>query len=193
VTKATGKAAAAQSFKALRAAAKPAERSVRICFRPDLRARLQELERDLAAAERERLSAESLDAGARTAELAEQIEAVRTEMQAASRTFVLRRLPRPRFRELLTEHPPGEDAAEGTEVDPETFYPALVRECTVEPELDDDDWAWLLGPDQLSDAEYEELAGAAWLVNARDAGVPFSRLGSRVRARSASESRQPSD
>jgi hypothetical protein len=166
-------------FKSVRADARPAERTVEVCFRADLRARLQELARQLQEAERERDAGNSLDAGGRSADLAQELEALRDQMVASTVEFRLRRLPRERWRDLVLEHPPGEDGGLA-EVNADTFFPALIRECCYEPELDDDDWEWLLGPDQLSDAEYQALSNAAWAVNARDVEVPFSRTASRI-------------
>jgi hypothetical protein len=74
----------------------------------------------------------------------------------------------------------------------------VIRECCSsvrnadgdELDLADDDWEWLFGPEQLSDAEYWALSTAAVAVNARDIEVPFSRTASRVLTASGRGSRR---
>lgn len=170
-----------RSAKDLIAGAKLPERSVAVCLQPDLTAQMQELERELDIAERERAaSAGSLASGSRSRVVSEQIDALREQMLEHTIEFRLRALPRPKHRALLAEHPPRPDnlidAAAETNV--ETATEALVRACVVEPELDADDWANL--DRVLSDGQWNLLANAAWAVCARDVTVPFSRSASRI-------------
>lgn len=173
-----------KDIKSLIRGAKLPERTVPICLRADLVAEIEAAERDLTEAQR--APRDSLAAGSRVRELAERIEALRERMQEHTISFRLRALPRPRWRELIAEHPPrkGEDGSVDERdkyigVDTSTFYEAMIRACVVEPELDDDDWRILL-EDSLTDRQFDELATAAWALNRHEVDIPFSLAASRV-------------
>ncbi len=56
----------------------------------------------------------------------------------------------------------------------DSFTEALLKECTVSPDLDDEDWEGLCGTDGvLSPRQFDELCKAAWDVNKEAAPVPF--------------------
>jgi len=177
-----------KDHKALIKASALPERSVAICMNAQLFARMQELERDLRAAESEREAAgASLASGGPARELAEQFEAIRLEMVEHTLTFRLRALPRRKFTAAQAEFPPREgnafDGAAGTNI--EALGEALVRRCVFEPDLDEEDWQIL--DETLSDGQWQLLANAAWAINARDVDVPFSRTASRILQASADE------
>jgi hypothetical protein len=93
----------------------------------------------LEAAEKE-LSSEHKDGmlGGLQAELTKQVEALRAEIQKKSMRFVFQSIGRKRWSDLLAEHPPTEeDKARNTFVDNhlETFAPAALHACCVEPSL----------------------------------------------------------
>jgi hypothetical protein len=167
-------------IKSLIAAAKLPERTVPICLRGDLVAEHEELDRQLEEANRR--DSDSL-AGSGAGDLVDQIEALQEEMRAATVTFRLRALPKPRWRALLAEHPPRRDADDKPDpedaaigVNQETFWDAIARACLIEPEVDDETWALMAGPDgKLTDRQIGQLADAAWAVNRGDVSVPFSR------------------
>lgn len=174
--------------KALIASASLPERSVEVCLRPDLFAQLQELERELLAAENERKAGGgSLASGSASREISDRLEAVRQEMVEHSLTFRLRALPRRKFTALQTEFPPREGKAFDTlkGINIEDAAEALVRRCLIDPVLDDEDWSAL--DDRLSDGQWNLLAAAAWAINDRDVEVPFSQTASRIIQTSADE------
>jgi hypothetical protein len=165
--------------------AKPAETSVQVCLRGDLLADFTRLEEQLAELDRPGNETAASLAGDGRARLAEEIEAVRQQMLAASREFKLRALPRRRWTALVAEHAPREgnevDAARGVNIS--TFLAAIIRECTYDPALTAAQWDRLLD-DVFNDAQFDELANAAWTVNRRTVDVPFSRAASRIRSNS---------
>jgi len=172
----------ANGAKALIAGLRRAERTVPLCMRGDLLARLQELQRDLDETNQQRKATASLASGSRSRELAEQIEACRQEMAEHTVVFRLRAMGGRKgsaFRDLQLAHPPrdgvGRDVKYG--FNEEIFFDALIRSCVVDPVLDEEDWANL---DELSDAQWQILAGAAWAVNAADVDIPFSLSASRA-------------
>lgn len=85
--------------------------------------------------------------------------------------FRLRALPGRRFRALVGEQPTND-----------AIYCAIIRACTVDPELTDDEWRCLIGDTKgeaarraaasepvedgtLTDGQFSELAEAAWQLN----------------------------
>jgi hypothetical protein len=169
------------------------ERSVPVCLKPDLTARLQELERDLNAAEIERVSSGSLAGGGQSRAIAERIAELREQMVKHTLHVRLRALPRRKWRDLCDAHParPDNEEDKAAGVNADTFFDALIRACAVDPVLDEEDWAGL--DEVLSDGQWQELANAAWGVNRRDVDVPFSPRASRVLMSSEPGSSAPSD
>lgn len=103
--------------------------------------------------------------------------------------FRLRGLDSRRWNKLVAAHPPRldtdgtinkEDRSIGANM--ETFPDALVRAATVSPELDDDDWAALLGDDEtegsLTPGQLDELSAAAFSLAKVGPDIPFSSSGS---------------
>jgi hypothetical protein len=183
-----------KNFKVMLAEAKLPERTVEICLRGDLVAEHQEAERELERAEKN--PANSL-AGNGAAEVAERIQALEAEMQESVYTFRLRGLPAPQFRAFKAEHPSRlddkgdakrEDVIYGFNI--ETGFEPLTRLCVIDPELDDETWAQLMGT--LTENQFEELAAAAWYLNRGDVDIPFSSAASRLMSASGAESSSPS-
>lgn len=164
-------------------AAKLPEKQVPICLRGDLQAEFEDAERRLTDAENN--TGDSL-AGNGARAVAEQIEALRQQMQEHTVPFRLRALPRPAWKDLLAAHPPrkGDDGAVDERdkyvgVNLDTFFEALVRSAVVEPQMDDEDWAMLFG-EALTDRQFDLLSDAAWGLNRREVDVPFSRAALRI-------------
>lgn len=163
----------------LLADARLAEDEVPICLRPDLLADYRAAAGELEAAERAQRDDGSLDGGGIAAARAA-VGELRSRMLAASVTFRVRALPQRRWTALYAEHPPRDGDQDDTKVgfNRDTFYDALVRECTVEPQMSDGQWSTLL--DHLSTAQYATLKTTAWTVNNVDVDVPFLSIASRA-------------
>lgn len=178
-----------KNFATLLGTARLPERSVQVCLRGDLVADHEAAERDLEQAQKR--SGGSL-AGGGIGAIVERIEALEAQMQESTYAFRLRAMPKPKFRALIAAHGPrrgddGEvlDADRHLGVNAETFFDALIRACLVDPELDDAEWLQLV--EALTDAQYDELSGAAWLLNRSEVDIPFSRAASRAKRLSADE------
>lgn len=185
------------SFKDKLAKARLPQATHDVILNGDLAAEFEQLERQLEAAEDKPV--DSL-AGNGTDELAEQIEAIREQMQESVETFTLRALPhrrtpgdsRPTWHEIVQAHPPRTndgnevvDEDKGPGFNTETFYDDLIRHCTVSPEMDDADWATLFGA--LSEGQFAQLAMAASVLNRGGIDIPFSRAALRQKRRSGAE------
>lgn len=181
-----------REIKALIAGARRPERTVDICLRGDLAAEMAEAERAIINLEQQR-GGDSLAGNPAARDLARRQEALREEMLAHTVQFRLRGVSRRRWTELLAQYPPreGNKADEAMGMNLDDCIEALVKECVVEPELDDDDWDHLLA-EALTDGTYEMLTNAAWGVNQRDISVPFSHAASQILKNSGSGQRQPS-
>lgn len=177
------------SYKQKNADAQRAQRSIRICLRGDLVADWEAADRELTRAREEQRGGDSKEGGS-LGELVEKVRALEAEMQEHADEWVLRAMPRHAFRALVSAHPPrtdedGETVPEDrmTQVNRVTFFPALIRASVVTPELDDEDWAWLLGDDEaedgvLTDRQFGDLEDVAWFLNRGEVEVPFSHAAS---------------
>lgn len=112
------------------------------------------------------------------------------QMRAHTVEFTLRALPKPEWNDLFAKYPPRSDRQTGKRnprdmigVNYDEFFPALIRESIVSPELTGDRWTRLYNA--LSDAQFNKLANAAWALNQVDDDVPFLQVSSPSRRSSA--------
>jgi hypothetical protein len=159
--------------------------TVPICLRGDLVAEIEQLDRELVAAGSS--PSTGMEDGARLRELAERIEALRTEMRedGNNHDFILQALPTRDYRALKAQHPPrldddGDVVAEDhvLRANIDTLAEPLLRACCVDPVLDDATWRSV--EPILSDGQYDDLVKAAIVVNQGAVRVPFSRAASKV-------------
>lgn len=107
---------------------------------------------------------------------AERVRDLESVIREHTVTFRVVGMPFADYNAVLVDHPPREgnvvDRALGYNT--ETFHPALIRQCLVDPQVSDEQWAKLVA--RLSDGDFDRLANAALEVNRRhdDGRVPFS-------------------
>jgi hypothetical protein len=157
---------------------KPPTASATVCARADLFAeyeRLRELHTRAVEADK------ALDTAAQQPQapaLAEQIAALREQMQASEVTFTFRGVGRRREEQLLREHP-ATDAQQETAArnsfhvlfNPDTYFPALAAEACIEPEgIDLAEWQRIY--DEWTDGQTQPLRVAVFTVNKAGAEVP---------------------
>lgn len=87
--------------------------------------------------------------------------------------FVVRALPRRQYRELLDDHPPVKD---GADWNPDTFPPALIAACVVDPEMTVEQAAQIW--EEWEAGEMGRLFLECWKLNEQTAGVGFTLPGS---------------
>lgn len=160
-----------------------AERTLALCLRGDLQARFEELDRAREVADETRGG--SLASGTPAREIAEQMEALRVQMRAATITVVLRALPRKKWVALCEQHPPRRDEDgnllvedRATGVNNDTFWEPAIRACWVSPVLKPAQMKRLLD-EVLSNRQYDLLASTVFAVNNGDVDIPFSPAASR--------------
>lgn len=178
--------------------AKRPERTVQLCLRGDLVGEFEALERHLREATTK--PDDSFGGSGESRRIATRMEELREAMRAASVTFRLRSLGAMRSAAIIAEHAPRKDNDQDKRLgyNPETLYPALIRECayaiergddTLDPaELGDDGWEQLLGA--LSSQQFDSLFGAAWILDHNDIEVPTSPLAFLISQRNGESSKQ---
>jgi uncharacterized small protein (DUF1192 family) len=161
----------------IRGARRP-EATVPLCLRADLVAEYERVQAEHASAQN--AAGDSLaGAGGGVKALDERLAALRDEMTASTLTLTLRALPSHRYQRLLDAHPPRTtdgiiEPRDRLGFNTDTFFLALARACVVAPELDDEDWAGLVGDDgTLTDGQVSKLCNAAFGLNRKDVDLPF--------------------
>lgn len=150
---------------------------VRICPRTDLRDKHRELERRLVESSQSPSSSLADSGGAKG--LAEELQAVEAEMEAATRSFRFQALSRRRWRGLLAGHPPQKQhKSEGLDFNPETFPVAAIAACAVEPAMNAEQAEKLA--DALPLGEFERLWAGVLEVNLGVSGNPKSMIATAI-------------
>lgn len=162
--------------------AKLAEDTVPVCTRGDLVDEFRRLDRELVES-RAKAAADPRLAGSGATAVEARLSEIKGQIEAATVQFRLRALGR-RWNRLVEEHPPrkapdgkvNEEDARNGGVNTDTFFPALIRASTVEPQLRDETWDALLDPDGklLNEAQYRRLKRSCWDLNVQEPDVPFS-------------------
>lgn len=171
------------TFEEILAQAKRPTTSVSLCLRGDLTAPYRDLERQLPTASR---TAPSLGARSDAAVIAEKMQALEAEMQAASQTFVLQALTAKEWSDFFMKKP---DERLKDETDEElgarvyAWVAELVARSVIEPVRMTVDQVGQLC-DVLSGGQWDELSNAAWRLNKADVAVPFSVAASALIPRS---------
>lgn len=154
---------------------RPPERQHRLCLRPDLRARWEDLDRQVRMAQRE--AADSLAGSTgRARELAAECRAVEEEMEASTAVLVLRGMPAKEFSDLLAAHPPRKGKEDEEAFNPDTFGAPLLAGTVAQPEMSVEQAEQLIG--KITNGQWNELFNACWMINRGTVDVPFSQAAS---------------
>ncbi|MDF5758619.1 hypothetical protein [Spongiactinospora sp. TRM90649] len=178
---------------------------VEICLRGDLAAAYADAARRLAAAQDS--DDDSINGGLEALQVAEEMAALREEMEQHTFRFTCRALPRHAYRELCEAHPPREghpsDRLYG--VDMSAFPLPLIAGAVVaitpaadgdpvvapdaEPVLTLDDVREMDG--QLTEGQMQSLFGCAARINKTSVDLPKSATASELMATHAPSSKRP--
>lgn len=91
-------------------------------------------------------------------------------------SFLFRALGGPDWDKIVHKHPPtSEQRADGAAYNPNTFGPALLSACCVEPVLDMNEWTELWNSNEWSKGELSELFWVA--VNLCQRGLDVNPIG----------------
>lgn len=169
--------------------------STQVCFSPDLEARYRALEVDLEEALDSEARTRDPESGAakgrrlgdssrKSVEIAQEMSDLVDENATAFYDLTFEQQRRHDWLRLRTEHPPRDGRPEDAGAfNAETFGPAAVRLCLIDPEPSDDVFAYL--DENLSTGEWERLTMVVWELNEGQRTVPKSRLASSILSGSA--------
>ncbi|MFB7288974.1 hypothetical protein [Actinacidiphila glaucinigra] len=150
------------------AAARPREATVPVCIRGDLAGEVERLELELSRVQEDWEPSSIADEHPGRA-IAAQIKALREEMRAAEVPFKLRYIGDEAYSTLVAAHP---STDERELFDAQSFTPALVSACCVEPAMTVDQAKALF--EKINQGEIKKLFDAAWDVHNSGDVVPFS-------------------
>lgn len=173
------------NVKAMLKKAKLPKTVVPICLRPDLVAEITRLDNDLDEQESPRRQPARLaatgDADRSGVEAAaRRIEELREEMRANTIDVELQAHRRSDWTARTVAHPPrqGNRVDQAQNVNTDTFWPVVIREAIVDPQLDDEDWQNF--QDAVAGGEWEKLMDAVFDLNRKAVDIPFSRRASQI-------------
>lgn len=153
------------------------EAEVPIVMRGDLQSRFEELDRDLNAARRKPEDDSLAASGGEVRRLAEEIEALREEMQEHVRVFLLRALPRKAWSDLAKEHKPRKQDAPA-DFNRDTFPVAALAACSVKPSLNEQQAGKVI--DHITQGQWQTLWDKIMELNGGSGDVPFSYAASAI-------------
>lgn len=158
---------------------------VPVCKRAGLLARHRELEAEVLAQRGESL-------GGASAELLAELEAVEREIEESVRVFRLSALSHQEWADLMAQHPPTpEQRKEGHGANPDTFGPAALAACAVEPAVTVEQAQRL--QQTLPPGEWETLMLELRTLNQGKVNPPKSLLLSAARRMNGASSGQQHD
>ncbi|GIF08653.1 hypothetical protein [Actinoplanes siamensis] len=172
--------------------ARRARRTVDICLAGDLVDEFEKLAKQLQEAQARQTASTSLEDSGEVVTIAEQMEALRPQIQELTEPFVLQAISGTKYRTLKAQHPPREgddgqviDQDKVLNVNIDEFAEPLIRACLAEPQFNDELWAETM--EELTDGQWDALVNAAILVNEGRLTVPFSPVASEIVQRNSSE------
>jgi len=142
--------------------AKPPQRMVDICLRPDLIDEYKRLKSELA----DETEGSLAGGGSNDA-----LKALEERIRKATTTFTMRALPRKKYRALVNEHRSKGEKDRAAGMDTDAFMSAVLRASVVSPAMTDARWERL--ESVLSTGQWEKLHANAHVVNSTEADVPF--------------------
>lgn len=153
-------------------------KSTRVTMRADLLAEHAQLKDDYQAAMRGDMAENRLPVAPAIRDRLAQLE---DEIGESEFTFTFEALPRGEYVALVGEHPPRpEDTKGGLPFNADTFSPALIAACAVEPTMSIEDADRMLG--KLSPGQFDKVWTAVVAVNLGDDAAPKSVLRSALEA-----------
>lgn len=154
--------------------AKRRQKTVVLCLAGDEVANLERLEKELAVLG-DAWQPDSLAEADPRRELAEKVAAARAAIRSSETEFRFEALGAKAWSDLIAAHP---SQNQGEAFDPETFAPALISACSVEPAMSVAQVKELF--DVLNHAQREMLWQGAFDANTEASGIPFSLTASGI-------------
>lgn len=161
----------------------PDRKEISVCFD---RALLYQFEEASTRADSLREQAKGmLDAGEDSKEAEEQLQELTEKVRAAQRTLVFESIGTRKWRDLLSEHPPEGDQRKVVtlvglplEFNPDTFVPAAIHACSVEPKITAKEAEWFAA--EMPVKEVDRVFGAVLTINVTGLDRPFGDTGNHL-------------
>jgi hypothetical protein len=163
---------------------KPARATARVGFRQDLWDRHARLEAELAQAIRED-STQNRDPEAPA--VADELKALEAQIEAGEQAFTFQSIGKAKWTALIAEHPPlPEHKDMGSDHNPDTFPPAAMAACAVEPTMTVETAQAMA--DALNVSQWNRLWSAVLTANLGGGEAPKSAMATVVQQRLAPSS-----
>jgi hypothetical protein len=157
-------------------AAKPREKTVKVCIAGDLAGEAERLQDELSRVSEDWEPADLTDVHPGRA-IAEQLRAVHAQVREAEEPFTMRYIGDRAYSDLLAAHPAENDQEAFNSV---TFPRALVAASCVQPEMSEEQAIELF--EVINEGEIKRLFDAAWDVHNSSEVIPFSLAASALLA-----------
>jgi hypothetical protein len=157
-------------------AAKPREKTVKVCIRGDLAGEAERLQDELSRVSEDWEPAD-LTAVHPGRAIADQLKTVHEQVRATEEPFTLRYIGDRAYSDLLAAHPSDNDQEAFNSV---TFPRALVAASCVQPEMSEEQVIELF--EVINEGEIKRLFDAAWDVHNSSEVIPFSLAASALLA-----------
>lgn len=158
----------------------PDVKKVPVCFNRELLYRFEE-----ASSRVDSLRAEAkgmMDPGPEVKDAEVLLQELTEEVRASQRVFVFQSIGTKKWRDLLSEHPPEGDQRKSVtfvglplEFNPDTFVPAAMHACCVEPGITLEQAEWFAA--EMPVKEVDSVFGAVLTINVTGLDRPFSDTG----------------
>jgi hypothetical protein len=159
-----------QNIEEILAQAKPKTVTVRVCLRGDLLAEHDELERQLVEARR---LDESELRHAEAPHIAEQVQELERQIDAAAVPFTFTAIGQKAWSDLLAQYPPtDEDRAQRYEFNPKAFPQAAIAASASDPQISPEQAHKLYAA--LNFGQWQQLWSGCLDANVEGTSVPFS-------------------
>ncbi len=174
--KTQAKAAKKRTIADIRGKKKPVTKKVYIQMDGEVANKIEELRGlFIAARDSDRLSNEPDQAP----KIQAKIDRLIKKSESTIEEFVFKSIGRPRYDELVSEHPPTKERKKaGDDFNADTFPPALVSESCVDPEFPLEDAVSIFSDPDWNGAELRKLFFGALEVNTETGEIPLSKSGS---------------
>lgn len=150
---------------------RPYVSSTKVCGRADLI--LAHAEADVALHAARHAGKDILGTSPEVVEAKRRVDELQAEIEASEKEFTFQGLGQRGFFDLKRQHPPKEaDVKQGLDVHMETFAPALIAACSLEPKVSAEQAQKML--DRFPLGEFQKLFDAAFASNGQVAGPPKS-------------------
>ena len=154
----------------------PDRKEVEVCFDRKLLFQFEEASTRVDALRQQAKG--MLDGGEVVKDAETVLEDLTQKVRDAHRTLVFESIGTKKWRDLLSEHPPDSDHLALMPFNPDTFVPAAIHACSVEPGITQEEAEWFCA--EMPVQEIDRVFGAVLTINVTGLDRPFSDTGNHL-------------